>query len=76
MNVKISVFVILVEAIIYHENKKVGDHGRYDIFSMWLREYRRHGHFIGFCRRVGILWSEYCQNSFNQLNNANETYQF
>ena len=41
MNVKMSVFVILVEAIIYYENKKVGDCRRYGIFrqfSMWLRE--------------------------------------
>ena len=41
MNVKMSVFVILVEAIIYYENKKVRDCKRYGIFgqfSMWLRE--------------------------------------
>ena len=39
MNVKMSVFVILVEAIIYYEKK--GHCRRYDIFrqfSMWLRE--------------------------------------
>ena len=37
MNAKMSVFVILVEAIIYHENKKVGDcgrHGNFRQFSM------------------------------------------
>ena len=39
-------------------------------------KYGSHGHFVGFCRRVGTLWSEYYQNSANQLNNANETYQF
>ena len=33
MNVKMSVFVILVEAIIYYENEKVGDSRRYTIFS-------------------------------------------
>ena len=33
MNVKMSVFVILVEAIIYYENEKVGDCRRYTIFS-------------------------------------------
>ena len=41
MNVKMLVFVILVEAIIYYENKKVGDCRRYGIFqqfSMGLRE--------------------------------------
>ena len=41
MNLKMSVFVMLVETIIYCENKKAGDCKRYDIlrqFSMWLRE--------------------------------------
>ena len=41
MNMKMSVFVTLAEAIIYYENEKVGDCRRYDIFrqfSMWLRE--------------------------------------
>ena len=41
MNVKISVFVILVEVIIYYENKKVRDCRIYGIFrqlSMYLRE--------------------------------------
>ena len=80
MNVKMSVFVILVEAIIYYENKKVGDCRRYGIFrqfSRWMREkIEKHGRYVGFCRRVGTLWSENCQNSVNQLNNANETCQF
>ena len=35
MNVKMSVFVILVEAIIYHKNEKVGDWRRYGIFRQF-----------------------------------------
>ena len=35
MNVKMSVFFILVKAIIYYENKKVGDCRRYDIFRQF-----------------------------------------
>ena len=35
MIVKMSVFVILVEVIIYHENKKVGDCGRHGIFRQF-----------------------------------------
>ena len=41
MNVNMSVFVILVEAIIYYENEKVEDCRRYGIFrqlSMLLRD--------------------------------------
>ena len=41
MNVKMSVFVILVEAIIYYENKKVRYcriYGIFRQFSMYLRE--------------------------------------
>ena len=59
MNVKMSVFVNLVEAIIYYENKNVRDCRRYDNFqvvkNVFEREYRRHGHFVGFCRRVSTL---------------------
>ena len=77
MNVKMSVFVILVEAICY-ENKKTRRlkeiwHFQ-TVYYLIEREYIRHGHFVGFCRRVDLLWSEHCQNSVNQLNNANETY--
>ena len=35
MNVKMSVFVILVEAILYHENKRVGDCGKHGIFRQF-----------------------------------------
>ena len=35
MNVKMSVFVILVEVIIHYENKKVGDFRRCDIFRQF-----------------------------------------
>ena len=35
MNVKMSVFVILVEAIIFCENKKVEDCRRYGIFKQF-----------------------------------------
>ena len=35
MNVKMSVFVILVEAIIHYKNEKVGDWRRYGIFRQF-----------------------------------------
>ena len=41
MNVEMLVFVILFEAIMCYENKKVGNFRRYGIFrqfSMWLKE--------------------------------------
>ena len=47
----------------------VGDwEGKYNVVYV--------GHYVHFCRRAGTLWSENCKNSVNQLNNANETYQF
>ena len=59
MNVEMLVFVILFEAIICYENKKSRKFQKIWYFQavqyVIEGEYRRHCHFVGFCRRAASV---------------------